>query len=133
MKKNYERNQLVISISFFFIILCFLFLVYIFTYRYRSYQVLDSILISENYIKLMITSKDLKMLRRSQFVLIDNQKLKMEIISIEKNILKTKGYYHDILLRVKTPKKYQDGDLIKITIYDQKKRMFHIFKSCWKE
>lgn len=133
MKKNYERNQLVISISFLFLILCFIFLVYIFTYRYRSYKVIDSVLISKNYIRLIITSRDLKILRRSQFILIDNQKLKREIIEIEKNVLKRKVYYHDVLVRTKTPKKYQDGDYVKITMYDQKRRMFHIFKSCWKE
>ena len=79
MKKNYEKNQLIISISFIFILLCSSFLIHIFTYRYRSYQVLDSILISKNYIKLMTTTKQLTLLKRSNFILIDNTKRKMEI------------------------------------------------------
>lgn len=133
MKKNYEKNQLIISISFIFILLCSSFLIHIFTYRYRSYQVLDSILISKNYIKLMTTTKQLTLLKRSNFILIDNTKRKMEITHIQRNVLKRKEFYHDVIIRVKTPKKYHDGDYIKVTIYDKKRRMIHIFKSCWKE
>ena len=61
MKKNYERNQLIISVCFIFMGLCLLFLINTFTYRYRSYKVLDSILISDNYVKLIITNSDLKL------------------------------------------------------------------------
>ncbi|MCI8346949.1 MAG: hypothetical protein HFJ12_03255 [Bacilli bacterium] len=133
MKKNYEKNQLIISISFIFIILCTLFLTHIFTYRYRSYQVLDSILISKNYIKLMITTKELTLLKKSNFILIDNTKRKIEITHVQRNVLKRKVSYHDVIIRVKTPKKYHDGDYMKVTVYEQKRRMIHIFKSCWKE
>ena len=130
---NYEKNQMIISISFFFIFLCIVFLIHLFTYRYRSYRLLDSIMISQNYIKLLITTKDLEILRGSQYIMIDNQKQKMEITDIEHNVLKRKESYHEVILNTKTAKKYHDGDLIQITVYEKKKRMIHIFKSCWKE
>ena len=133
MKKNYEKNQLVISISFIFIILCFIFLVHIFTYKYRSYKIIDSVLISENYLKLIITNKDLKTMKKSKYLFIDNKKSPMEITNIERNVLRRKVYYHEIIIRTKVPNKYHDGDYIKVTIYEEKKRMLHIFKSCWKE
>ena len=81
MKKNYEKNQLIISISFIFLILCFLFIVNIFTYRYRNYKVLNSVLITKDYIKLIITDEDLKKLKGSKYIFIDDEKEKMEIIS----------------------------------------------------
>lgn len=133
MKKNYEKNQLIISISFIFIILCFIFLLNIFTYNFRSFKIVDAVLISENYIKLIITDNDLKTLNGSQYIIIDNKRKKMEVTSVEKNVLKRKVYYHEIIIRVKTSSKYHDGDYIKVTIYDKKKKMFYIFKSCWKE
>ena len=57
MKKNYEKNQLLISISFIFIILCFIFIINLFTYKYRSFKVLDAILITDNYLKVKIDEK----------------------------------------------------------------------------
>ena len=133
MKKNYEKNQLLISISFIFIILCFIFITNIFTYKYRSYKVLDAILITDNYLKIIITSNDLKLLKSTQFIIIDNHRLKMELIDIQKDILKQRKYYSEVTLKVNTPKKYHDGAYLKVTIYDHKKRLINIFKSCWKE
>lgn len=133
MKKNYEKNQLIISISFIFLILCFLFIVNIFTYRYRNYKVLNSVLITKDYIKLIITDEDLKKLKGSKYIFIDDEKEKMEIIEIVKNVLKKEKNYHEVIVNVVTPGKYHDGDYIKVTIYDNKKRLINIFKSCWKE
>ena len=95
MKKNYEKNQLIISISFIFLILCFLFIVNIFTYRYRNYKVLNSVLITKDYIKLIITDEDLKKLKGSKYIFIDDEKEKMEIIEIVKNVLKKEKNYHE--------------------------------------
>ena len=133
MKKNYEKNQLIISISFIFLILCFLFIVNIFTYRYRNYKVLNSVLITKNYIKLIIADEDLKKLKGSKYIFIDDKKKKMEIIEIVKNVLKKEENYHEVIVNAETPDKYHDGDYIKVTIYDNKKRLINIFKSCWKE
>lgn len=133
MKKNYERNQLIISVCFIFMGLCLLFLINTFTYRYRSYKVLDAILISDNYVKLIITNSDLKLLKSSKTIIIDNHKLNMKIIHIEKNVLKRKYYYHEVIIKIKVPQKYHDGDYIKVTIYNQKLRLINMFKSCWKE
>ncbi len=133
MKKNYEKNQLVISISFIFIFLCILFLIHLFTYRYRSYRVLDSVMISKNYIKLLITTKDLEILRKSKYIMLDNHKQKMSITDIEYNVLKRKSLFHEVIINTHTPKKYHDGDVIFITAYEKKRKMINIFKSCWKE
>lgn len=80
MKKNYEKNQLIISISFIFLILCFLFIVNIFTYRYRNYKVLNSVLITKDYIKLIITDEDLKKLKGSKYIFIDDEKKKWRLL-----------------------------------------------------
>lgn len=133
MKKNYEKNQLIISMSFIFLILCSIFVVNIFTYRYRNYKVLNSVLITKDYIKLVVTDEDLKKLKGSNYIFIDDKKVKFKIIEIVRNVLKKEKNYHEVVINTNTNKRYHDEDYIKITIYDDREKLINIFKSCWKE
>lgn len=134
MKKNYERNQFIITITFLFIIILVILIINIFKFRYRTYKTINSIVVTDNYLEIIINSEDLKLLNSSNYLYIDNKRQKREIISIEKNIMnKDKVTYHDVIIKVKFPKSYRDNDYIKLTLYNKKKRLFNIFKSCWKE
>ena len=134
MKKNYEKNQLIITMTFLFIVIFIILLINLFKHRYRKYKNINSIVVTENYLELIINSNDLKLLNSSNYLYIDNKKKKREIISIEKDVLKRNNItYHDVIIRVKFPNKYKDNDYVKLTIYDKKEKLFSIFKSCWKE
>lgn len=134
MKKNYEKNQLIITMSFLLIVIFIIILINLFKHRYRTYKNINSIVVTENYLELIINSNDLKLLNSSNYLYIDNKKKKREIISIEKDVLKRNNVtYHDVIIRVKFPNKYKDNDYVKLTIYDKKEKLFSIFKSCWKE
>lgn len=134
MKKNYEKNQLIITMTFLFIVIFIILLINLFKHRYRTYKNINSIVVTENYLELIINSNDLKLLNSSNYLYIDNKKKKREIISIEKDVLKRDNItYHDVIIRVKFPNKYKDNDYVKLTIYDKKEKLFSIFKSCWKE
>lgn len=134
MKKNYEKNQLIITMSFLLIVIFIILLINLFKHRYRTYKNINSIVVTENYLELIINSNDLKLLNSSNYLYIDNKKKKREIISIEKDVLKRNNVtYHDVIIRVKFPNKYKDNDYVKLTIYDKKEKLFSIFKSCWKE
>ncbi len=134
MKNNYERNQLIITITFLLLIVAIILLINLFKYRYRTYKNINSIVVTDNYLQLLISSKDLKLLNSSNYLYIDNKRIRREIISIEKDVLKRKNLsYHDVIIRVKFPHKYKDNDYVKLTIYDKKEKLFNIFKSCWKE
>ena len=134
MKKNYEKNQLIITMSFLLIVIFIILLINLFKHRYRTYKNINSIVVTENYLELIINSNDLKLLNSSNYLYIDNKKKKREIISIEKDVLKRDNItYHDVIIRVKFPNKYKDNDYVKLTIYDKKEKLFSIFKSCWKE
>lgn len=134
MKKNYEKNQLIITMTFLFIVIFIILLINLFKHRYRTYKSINSIVVTENYLELIINSNDLKLLNSSNYLYIDNKKKKREIISIEKDVLKRDNItYHDVIIRVKFPNKYKDNDYVKLTIYDKKEKLFSIFKSCWKE
>lgn len=134
MKKNYEKDQLVIAVSFIFIIIFFVFLSRLFNIRYRTYRLIDSIVINENYLELIINNNDYKLLKSSKYLYIDNKRLKREITSVERNVIKkNKDNFHEVIIRVKVPNKYKDNDVITISIFDKKTEIINIFKSCWKE
>ncbi len=134
MKKNYERNQFIITITFFVLIITIILLLNLFKFRYRTYKNINSIVITDNYLELIVNNNDLKLLNSSNYLYIDNKKLKRKIISIEKNVLKKHNQtYHDVIIRVKFSPKYKDNDYVKLTLYDKKEKLVNIFKSCWKE
>ena len=116
------------------IVIFIILLINLFKHRYRTYKNINSIVVTENYLELIINSNDLKLLNSSNYLYIDNKKKKREIISIEKDVLKRDNItYHDVIIRVKFPNKYKDNDYVKLTIYNKKEKLFSIFKSCWKE
>ena len=102
MKKNYEKNQLIITMTFLFLVIFIILLINLFKHRYRTYKNINSIVVTENYLELIINSNDLKLLNSSNYLYIDNKKKKREIISIEKDVLKRNNItYHDVIIRVK--------------------------------
>lgn len=134
MKKNYENNQLIITLSFIFMIITILSMIKLCKIRYRTYQNLGSIVLTDHYLQSTISNEQYQLLKSSNHLYIDNKRYKLEIVDVEKNILKNaKKSYHQIIMRVNFPKKYKDRDYINLTIYNKKEKVIHIFKTCWKE
>ncbi len=134
MKKNYENNQLIISLSFIFLIISIVFMINLLTKNYRTFKNIDSIVISDKYLELIITDEDLKLLQESKSILIDNKKVRMSLINVERNVLKRNNIsYHEVIIKTIFDKKYRENDYIKLTIYNKKEKIFNIFKTCWKE
>lgn len=104
------------------------------TKNYRTFKNIDSIVISDKYLELIITDEDLKLLQESKSILIDNKKVRMSLINVERNVLKRNNIsYHEVIIKTIFDKKYRENDYIKLTIYNKKEKIFNIFKTCWKE
>lgn len=134
LAKNYEKNQFIFSITFLFLILKIV--VFLFLYRsdYKQFNVLSSTVITENYISLYVDKKDLKDLKRNPYFYIENKKYHYEIIDITRKVVKNKNkWYHEVILFVKLPKKYKDKDIVTLSLYCNRKRLYTIFESIWKE
>lgn len=132
MKTNYERYELLIFIIIGYIVIeiitCYLY----FSKQYRTYINIISIVVTDNYIKTYIDNKTLKKLNQSNYFYVDNNRLKYEIISIEKNIMKKDNVtFNEVMIKFNIPKKYKDNDTINISIYSDKKEIYTIFKKCW--
>lgn len=132
MKKNYEKYECLIFVIIVFIVIesviCYLY----FNNKYRTYLNITSIIVTDDYVKTYVDSKTLRKLNQSKYFYVDNKRLKYDVISIEKNIMKkNKDYFHEVMINFKIPKKYKDNDTINISIYSNKSAIYTIFKKCW--
>ena len=134
MKRIYEKDQLLIFTTFLFIILELFFFINFCFRDFRTFEMVQGIVVSDGYFKSYVDSKTIKKMKSIRRVYIDNKKYSFEIIDIERKVLKKdKRWYHEILVRCKFPKKYLENDAVTITYESNKKKLYYIFNSCWKE
>ena len=134
MKKKYEKNQLLIITILLFLLLELGITITFFKMTFRTFKVIPGVVVTDNYIKVYISKNTLSDFRNTKYLYIENHKKYFEIINITKNVMHKKGiWYHEILIRIKIPKKYNDTDIINLTIYSKKIAIYKMFKSCWKE
>lgn len=99
-------------------------------FKYNRYYKIDGTYIKENHIRLIVTDKILKDIEKNNYVYIKSKKEKIKIITITKNIYKSKRKnYHEVLLKVKIENKED----IELSILEEKKELITMFKDCWKE
>ena len=132
MKKNYEKKDFIIFITFMFIVTELIIIFISYKKTYRTYKDIVGIVVTDNYIKTYVDESNYKKLRSSKRFYIDDKKYYYKIIDIEKNELKNNNKsYHELMINFNIPKKYKDNDSINISIYDKKEKLFNIFKKCW--
>lgn len=96
-------------------------------YLYKSF----SGTYSNKYIGVFVSSSDLNYFYRNSFIFIDGKKVKYEIVSIDKDLLKRKGiFYSYILLDVDIL--FEEGEVILFSVLDKKIINYKIFKSIWR-
>lgn len=134
MKKMYEKDQLLLSISFLFLVIEVI-ISFSFLFRnIRTYQTFQGVVISDNYFKSYIDNETLSTLKAVNSIYIHNKKYSYEIIEIQRKVLKKEGkWYHGVLIRCSFPKKYHENDSLTITYQTKKDKIYTIFRSCWKE
>lgn len=130
MNRSFCNNK-VIYICLFIITLIFIFSLNILfrrnIYLYKSF----SGTYSNKYIGVFVSSSDLNYFYRNSFIFIDGKKVKYEIISIDKDVLKRKGiFYSYVLLDVDIL--FEEGEVILFSIFDKKIINYKIFKSIWR-
>ena len=130
MNRSFCNNK-VIYICLFIITLIFIFSLNILfrrnIYLYKSF----SGTYSNKYIGVFVSSSDLNYFYRNSFIFIDGKKVKYEIISIDKDVLKRKGiFYSYVLLDVDIL--FEEGEVILFSIFDKKIINYKIFRSIWR-
>ena len=129
MNRSFCNNK-VIYICLFIITLIFIFSLNILfrrnIYLYKSFSGTYS-----KYIGVFVSTSDLNYFYRNSFIFIDGEKVKYEIISIDKDVLKRKGvFYSYVLLDVNVS--FEESEVILFSILDRKIVNYKIFNSIWR-
>ena len=96
-------------------------------YLYKNY----SGTYSNKYIGVFVSKKELEFFYHNSFIFIDGEKVKYEIISIDKDVLKRKGvFYSYVLLDVNVS--FEESEVILFSILDRKIVNYKIFNSIWR-
>lgn len=130
--RNYEKKGIIgISIGIVFIIEI-LFIINLIHIKMYQYEKIQGIIVKEDFVKIIITSKNKKRLYGHSKIYIKDKKEKYEIIEDYGIILKkNKEEYFEILLKIKTPKKLKATDTVDLMIQTEKKPLIDMFKIIW--
>ena len=130
MNRSFCNNK-VMYICLFIITFIFIFSLNILfrrnIYLYKSF----SGTYNNKYIGVFVSKKELDYFYRNSFIFIDGKKVKYEIISIDKDVLKRKGvFYSYVLLDVSVL--FEEGEVVLFSILDRKIVNYKKFNSIWR-
>lgn len=134
MKKSYEKFRLIFFIVVIFILFEIVTVGTFYSKKYRDYKILNTIVITGNYTKSYLDSKEYNLVKSNNYLYIDDKKTKYEIVDVKKNVLRQDNrWYHEILFKIKFSSRYKDNDTVSIIVYNHKEFLFNIFKKCWED
>ena len=134
MKKSYEKFRLIFFIVVIFILFEIVTVGTFYSKKYRDYKILNTIVVTGNYTKSYLDSKEYNLVKSNNYLYIDDKKTKYEIIDVKKNVLRQDNrWYHEILFKIKFSSRYKDNDTVSISVYNHKEFLFNIFKKCWED
>ncbi len=132
MFKNYEKinKNIIISICILIIegLLFFLFM----NMKLITYNKYPCIIFSNKLMYLMVNNNELKDIYQNKTFYIDNEKKKLEIDHINKNVLKRNGKsINQVFINYKSSNR--DNEVIEIVLQDEKISIIKMFSIMWKE
>ena len=93
MKRKYEKNSVVIFFSILFFLLVFIILLFLWYKKISVYKTFSGIVYKDNVLEIVVLEDDLQLFYKNKVIYIDDKKVKLDILKVDKNILKRKGNY----------------------------------------
>ena len=123
--KKYKNCESIIILDFIFLVTSVFVLISVFTKDIPDYEVVQAEKVIDNVYVVLISKKYFKNFEKNQYVYVNSKRKKIEIIEVTKNYYKN---YHRILIR------YNDNkNILKMSIYKEKKKFIELFMKCWEE
>lgn len=123
--KKYKNCESIIILDFIFLVTSVFVLISVFTKDIPDYEVVQAEKVVDNVYVVLISKKYFKNFEKNQYVYVNSKRKKIEIIEVTKNYYKN---YHRILIR------YNDNkNILKMSIYKEKKKFIELFMKCWEE
>lgn len=131
MKKKYEKNESIIIISWLFIFIVLVVGWIILNREFYIYKKFSGILYTDTVIEVVLNKEDTKLLQRNKKVFINDSQLKVQIIRIEKNVIKKNNQsYNQVFLEIGKGKG-KTGDVVEFTVIEKRIKIRNIFRIIW--
>ena len=132
MKKKYDNFNKCFILLFMFIILFLLIIIFLFNNKLIIYKVFDGMIFDKNKILLVLSDDELKVFNKNKKLFIKNKSYMFSISKTSDNEIERNGEkYNQVFIEISLPNMYKVGDVIGITIMDDRKRLFNIFNVIW--
>ena len=130
--RNYEKNIIISILIILLIILELIFLIFIYNTKIYNYELLNSVVIKDDLVLLIVSEKENKMINKNSYLYLNGKKIKYKVFEDRGYVLKRDNEkYKEVLLEFKFNKKYKANDSIQIILKKDKKRIIEIFKIIW--
>lgn len=132
MKKNYDNfNKCFILLFIFLIYFSFLF-IFLFNKKLIIFKVFNGVVFDNNNVLLVLSDKELKIFNKNKKLYINNKCYMFDISKIDNNVLERNGdKYNNVFIEVNLPNMYKVGDVLNLTIMNDRKNLFRIFNVIW--
>lgn len=132
MKKKYDDYSKCYLLLFIYFIIFVFIIIFLFNKKLIMYKVFDGVIFNENNILLVINDDDLKLFNRNKKLFIKNKSYKFNISKIDSNVLERNGdKYNNVFIEINMSNMYKVGDMVRISVMEDKDRLFKIFKVVW--
>lgn len=131
MKKNYDNfNKCFILLFIFLIYFSFLF-IFLFNKKLIIFKVFNGV-VFDNNVLLVLSDKELKIFNKNKKLYINNKSYVFNISKIDNDVLERNGdKYNNVFIEVNLPNMYKVGDVLSLTIMNDRKCLFKIFNVIW--
>lgn len=131
-QKKYEKENSLIIITIIVFIIELIFSIHMFTKKIPTYKKIPSIIIKKDLVSIIVSKKERELFYKNKKIYLNNKPLKYEIEKDNGVLLKKDKNYYQLILKIKINKKYKTGDIIDLTIMNQKKTIFKVLKNIGK-
>ena len=132
MKKNYDNfNKCFILLFIFLIYFSFLF-IFLFNKKLIIYKVFSGVVFDSNNVLLVLNDDELKIFNKNKKLYINNKSYVFNISKIDNDVLERNGdKYNNVFIEINLPNMYKVGDVLSLTIMNDRKNLFRIFNVIW--
>lgn len=131
MKKSYEIFESRIIISWLFVVIVLVVGWLILNKDIYSYKKFSGIMYTDTVLEVVLDREDTKLLQRNKRIFIKDKNKKVEVVQVEKNILKrNKKRYNQVFLEV-GKKNGKTGEIVEFTVVEKRIKVKNIFKIIW--
>lgn len=132
MKKSYDNfNKCFVLLFIFLIYFSFLF-IFLFNKKLIIFKVFNGVVFDSNNVLLVLNDKELKIFNKNKKLYINNKSYVFNISKIDNDVLERNGdKYNNVFIEINLSNMYKVGDVLSLTIMNDRKCLFKIFNVIW--